>query len=76
MSQAGVGVTMNLEEANREYLAKFGYIFIVCATGKTAEEMLAILRSRLPNTPEQEIHVAAEEQNKITRLRLERLVTG
>jgi len=76
MSRAGVGVTMDLEEANREYLAKFGYIFILCATGKTAEEMLAILRSRLPNTPEQEIHVAAEEQNKITRLRLERLVTG
>ena len=76
MSQAGVGVTMNLEEANREYLAKFGFIFIVCATGKTAEEILAILRSRLPNTPEQEIRVAAGEQNKITGLRLERLVTG
>jgi 2-oxo-4-hydroxy-4-carboxy-5-ureidoimidazoline decarboxylase len=67
---------MNLEEANREYLEKFGYIFIVCATGKTADEMLAILRSRLPNSPEQEIRVAAEEQNKITRLRLERLVTA
>jgi OHCU decarboxylase len=76
MSRAGVGVTMNLEEANREYLEKFGYIFIVCATGKTAEEMLAILRSRLPNTPEQEIRVAAEEQNEITRLRLERLLTA
>jgi 2-oxo-4-hydroxy-4-carboxy-5-ureidoimidazoline decarboxylase len=75
MSQAGVGVTMNLEEANREYLAKFGYIFIVCASGKSADEMLAILRSRLPNSPEQEIHLAAEEQNKITRLRLERLLT-
>ena len=76
MSRAGVGVTMNLEEANREYLEKFGYIFIVCATGKTADEMLAILRSRLPNSPEQEIRVAAEEQNNITRLRLERLVTA
>jgi len=75
MSRAGVGVTMNLEEANREYLGKFGYIFIVCATGKTAHEMLAILRSRLPNTPEQEIRAAAEEQNKITRLRLEKLLT-
>ena len=76
MSRAGVGVTMNLEEANREYLGKFGYIFIVCATGKTADEMLAILRSRLPNTPEQEIRAAAEEQNKIMRLRLERLLTA
>jgi OHCU decarboxylase len=76
MSRAGVGVTMNLEEANREYLGKFGYIFIVCATGKTADEMLPILRSRLPNTPEQEIRAAAEEQNKIMRLRLERLLTA
>jgi OHCU decarboxylase len=76
MSRAGAGVTMNLEDANREYLEKFGYIFIVCATGKTADEMLAILRSRLPNAPEQEIRVAAEEQNKITRLRLERLLTA
>jgi OHCU decarboxylase len=76
MSRAGVGVTMNLEEANREYLEKFGYIFIVCASGKSADEMLVILRSRLPNAPEQEIRVAAEEQNKITRLRLERLLTA
>jgi OHCU decarboxylase len=75
MSRAGVGVTMGLEEANREYLAKFGYIFIVCATAKTAEDMLAILRARLLNAPEQEIRVAAEEQDKITRLRLEKLLT-
>jgi len=76
MSRAGVGVTMELEEANQEYLAKFGYIFIVCASGKNAGEMLAILRSRLQNSPEQEIRVAAEEQNKITRLRLEKLLTS
>jgi len=76
MSRAGVGATMDLEAANQEYLSKFGYIFIVCASGKRAGEMLAILRSRLSNTPEAEIHVAAEEQDKITRLRLERLITG
>ncbi len=76
MSRAGVAVTMELEEANQEYLAKFGYIFIVCATGKSAEEMLAILRSRLPNSPDQEIRVAAKEQDKITRLRLEKLLTA
>jgi len=76
MSRAGVGVTMDLEEANQEYLAKFGYIFIVCASGKSGQEMLTILRSRLPNSPEQEIRVAAGEQDKITRLRLERLLTG
>jgi OHCU decarboxylase len=76
MSRAGVGVTMDLEVANQEYLEKFGHIFIVCASGKSAEEMLTILRSRLPNAPEQEIRVAAEEQNKITRLRLEKLLTA
>jgi OHCU decarboxylase len=76
MSRAGVGVTMELEDANQEYLAKFGYIFIVCASGKNAVEMLAILRSRLPNSAEQEIRVAAEEQNTITRLRLEKLLTA
>ncbi len=75
MSQAGVGVTMDLEEANREYLAKFGHIFIVCATGKTAEDMLTILRARLLNSPAQDLRAAAEEQDKITRLRLEKLLT-
>jgi OHCU decarboxylase len=74
MDGAGADVTRDLEEANQEYLAKFGYIFIVCASGKSAEEMLANLRSRLMNSPEQEIRVAAEEQNKITRLRLEKLL--
>ena len=76
IDRAGVGVTMELEEANQEYLAKFGYIFIVCASGKSAEEMLAILRSRLPNSADQEIRVAAGEQSKITRLRLEKLLTA
>jgi 2-oxo-4-hydroxy-4-carboxy-5-ureidoimidazoline decarboxylase len=63
-----------LAEGNREYEKKFGYIFIVCATGKSAAEMLDILESRLPNTPEDEIQVAADEQNKITKLRLEKLL--
>ena len=55
---------------NREYLQKFGYIYIICATGKTADEMLALLKERLKNDPDQEIRVAAEEQRKITHLRL------
>ena len=76
MGHAGVGVTMALEDANQEYLAKFGYIFIVCASGKSASEMLSILQSRLPNSPDVEIQAAAEEQRKITRLRLEKLVTA
>jgi 2-oxo-4-hydroxy-4-carboxy-5-ureidoimidazoline decarboxylase len=75
MERAGVAVTSALEEGNREYLAKFGYIFIVCATGRSANEMLSILQSRLPNSPEEELRIAAEEQNKITCLRLEKLLT-
>lgn len=76
MNRAGIGVTMDLEQANQEYLGKFGYIFIVCASGKSAGEMLAMLRSRLTNAPDAEIRVAAEEQNKITRLRLGRLLAA
>ena len=59
-----------LAEANEQYEQKFGYIFIVCATGLSAEEMLARLRERLTNDPEAEIRVAAEEQAKIMKLRL------
>jgi OHCU decarboxylase len=64
-----------LAEANRAYEARFGYIFIVCATGKSFQEILEILRQRLQNDPGQEIRVAAEEQRKITRLRLEKLLS-
>jgi 2-oxo-4-hydroxy-4-carboxy-5-ureidoimidazoline decarboxylase len=63
-----------LAEGNRQYEKKFGYIFIVCATGKSAEEMLEILQSRLPDSPEDEIQIAADEQNKITKLRIEKLL--
>ena|SRR5437868_12964843 len=61
-------------KANQEYEKKFGYIFIVCATGKSADEMLGMLQSRILNSPSEEIEIAAEEQNKITKLRLEKLV--
>ena len=64
-----------LAKGNQEYEKRFGFIFIVCATGKTSEEMLAILNGRLPNDPETELALAAEEQRKITRLRLEKLIT-
>ncbi len=64
-----------LAEGNLLYEEKFGYIFIVCATGKSAEEMLTILQTRLANTPEDEIKIAAAEQNKITKLRLQKLLT-
>lgn len=62
-----------LAKGNKEYEDKFGYIFIVCATGKSPEEMLGLLQARLPNEDADEIKIAAEEQSKITRLRLERV---
>ena len=73
--QAGVGragdeVLSALADANQTYLDRFGFIFIVCATGKTAEEMLQLLRDRLPHDRATELRVAAEEQAKITALRL------
>ena len=63
-----------LAEGNRKYEAAFGHLFIVCATGKSAEEMLDLLQSRLPNDPQVELGIAAEEQRKITRIRLEKLI--
>jgi OHCU decarboxylase len=63
-----------LLRANLEYEERFGYIFIVCATGKTTEEMLALLEERLGNEPERELRVAAEEQRRITHLRLRKLL--
>ena len=73
--QAGVGgadadVLTALAEGNQAYVDKFGFIFIVCATGKSAEEMLALLRERLPHDRASELRIAAEEQAKITALRL------
>jgi OHCU decarboxylase len=59
-----------LAQANREYEARFGRTFIVCATGKSADEMLEILRSRMHNDESTELRVAAEEQRKITNIRL------
>ncbi|HWS90482.1 MAG TPA: 2-oxo-4-hydroxy-4-carboxy-5-ureidoimidazoline decarboxylase [Pyrinomonadaceae bacterium] len=63
-----------LSEANREYEERFGFIFIVCATGRTADEMLAILRGRINNDPETELRVAATEQWRITELRLKKFL--
>ncbi|HEY0080305.1 MAG TPA: 2-oxo-4-hydroxy-4-carboxy-5-ureidoimidazoline decarboxylase [Pyrinomonadaceae bacterium] len=63
-----------LAEANRAYEEKFGFIFIVCATGKTTEEMLALLRARLPNDADSELRVAAEEQRRITAIRLRKML--
>lgn len=59
---------------NRAYEKKFGYIYVVFATGKTARELLDMARQRLKNDPETEIRVAGEEQRKITQLRLKKLI--
>ncbi|KAL3673928.1 hypothetical protein V7S43_001615 [Phytophthora oleae] len=63
-----------LEKLNEAYYKKFGYVYIVCATGKSASEMLRILESRMNNSPEHELSMAAGEQSKITKLRLEKLL--
>jgi 2-oxo-4-hydroxy-4-carboxy-5-ureidoimidazoline decarboxylase len=61
---------------NRAYEERFGHVFLVCATGKTAGEMLGALRDRLANDPATELRIAAGEQAKITRLRLEALAAS
>jgi len=74
MHGASGAVARRLAEANRAYEARFGYIFIVCATGKHADEMLALLERRLTHDPSEELKVAAEQQRQITRLRLSKLL--
>jgi 2-oxo-4-hydroxy-4-carboxy-5-ureidoimidazoline decarboxylase len=73
VQQASVQTLQELAAGNQAYEQRFGYIFIVCATGKSANEMLQLLNLRLYNNPEVEIQIAMEEQNKITKLRLEKL---
>ncbi|MEJ7586369.1 MAG: 2-oxo-4-hydroxy-4-carboxy-5-ureidoimidazoline decarboxylase [Ferruginibacter sp.] len=78
--QSGLNTASNetvcgMATGNDAYLRKFGYIFIVSATGKTAEELLASLQQRLTNSPEEEIKIAADEQNKITQIRLQKSIT-
>jgi OHCU decarboxylase len=63
-----------LAEINRRYEERFGYIYIVCASGKSADELLSIARSRMSNDPEHELRIAAEEQRKIMQLRLRKLL--
>ena len=74
MDEADEAAREELARLNQVYAEKFGYIFIVCATGKRPAEMLALLRGRLDNDAGAEIEVAAEEQRRITRLRLEKLL--
>ncbi|KAA0694137.1 2-oxo-4-hydroxy-4-carboxy-5-ureidoimidazoline decarboxylase [Halopseudomonas laoshanensis] len=71
---ASEAVLHRLKEGNDAYYAKFGFIFIVCATGKSAEQMLELLEARLPNERAEEIRIAAAEQAKITHIRLDKLL--
>jgi allantoicase len=73
-SRAADTTLAELAAGNRDYVAKHGFIFIVCASGRSADEMLAELRARFGNTRDVELRVAAEEQAKITRLRLHKLL--
>ena len=63
-----------LAKGNHDYKEKFGFIFIICASGKSAEEMLELLLQRLPNTRQEELKNAAEEQRKITQIRITKLL--
>lgn len=79
--QAAVGAASRvvleaLAEGNRAYEERFGYIFIVFASGRTADEMLALLKDRLGNEPDAELRIAAKEQWKIMRLRLDTMLGG
>lgn len=69
-------ILQQLKASNEAYLKRFGFIFIVCATGKTAKEMLNLLEDRLANDKTIELHIAAAEQNKITHLRLDKLLAS
>lgn len=70
---AGEETLRALRDGNVRYEARFGHVFVVCATGKSAAEMLALLEARLQNEPDGELRIAAAEQAKITRIRLEKL---
>ncbi|MGQ0702485.1 MAG: 2-oxo-4-hydroxy-4-carboxy-5-ureidoimidazoline decarboxylase [Gemmatimonadales bacterium] len=74
MQTAEQAVRVALAEVNRDYEVRFGYIYIVCAAGRSAEELLVEGHRRLANTPETELLVAAAEQLKITRLRLDKVI--
>jgi 2-oxo-4-hydroxy-4-carboxy-5-ureidoimidazoline decarboxylase len=67
-------IRAELAAANDEYARRFGYIFIICATGRSAADMLRALRARMANDASDELRIAAEEQRKITRLRLEKML--
>lgn len=75
VNNASQSLIEELAHANAEYESKFGFIFIVCATGKSAAEMLRLLLGRITNTVEEELGIAMGEQHKITIIRLKKILT-
>lgn len=73
--EAAPAVLTELAMANAEYENRFGHVFLICATGRSADEILQQARERLHNDPESELRIAAEEQRRITHLRLRKLLT-
>jgi OHCU decarboxylase len=73
MTSTADDVRRRLVQLNREYQDRFGFIFIICADGKSGEEMLAQLEERIQNRPEEEMRIASAEQVKIVHLRLNKL---
>jgi OHCU decarboxylase len=73
VTTAATSVHQELIEVNRAYEERFGHIYIVCAADKSAAELLALARQRLNNSAAVELHIAADEQRKITDLRLRKL---
>ena len=74
MSSAQESLLIEMAQINQQYVTKFGFIFIVCASGKSAEQMLNLIKNRINNTPATELIIAAQEQAKITQIRLEKLL--
>jgi 2-oxo-4-hydroxy-4-carboxy-5-ureidoimidazoline decarboxylase len=74
-SEATASTRAELARANDEYERRFGRIFIICASGRSGDEILANLRARMDNTQEREMEIAAAEQQRITRLRLGKLIS-
>jgi 2-oxo-4-hydroxy-4-carboxy-5-ureidoimidazoline decarboxylase len=75
IDSAASDVAGSIRRLNIDYERKFGWIFIICATGKSANEMLAALTSRIENGSERELEIAADEQAKIMHLRLDKLLS-
>ena len=72
--ESPASVLAELAMANAEYEERFGHVFLICATGRSADEILANARSRLQNDPDRELAIAAEEQRRITHIRLRKLL--